>query len=118
MAKLPRDPYTLRVGTQIVVVQLPQFYDDIANYVGLTKLTGVAPADAGKGNVSNLLRDAQIARIRVSYKKVVGGVAKFRTQDIICDLDNYKTALGTLPNKAFRGSKIEDAYIPRRRRLG
>ena len=118
MARLPKDPYTLKVGSQTVVIQLPKFYDDIATYVGVTKITGTAPADAGKGSVSRLLRDAQIAKVRVSYKKVIGGVAKYRTQDIICDLDKFKTALGTLPGKTFRDSKIEDAYIPRRRRLG
>jgi hypothetical protein len=114
MAKLPRATYTLKVGTSTVAVKLPDAYDGIASVVGLTKVTTVA-ADASHGDVSHLLRDAQIARVRISYRNTAG---KYRTADIICDLDNYKSALGTLPGKPYRGSTIIDAFVPRRRRLG
>jgi len=115
MARLPRATYSLKVGTATVLLNLPQVYDDIGTYVGLSKVPGTAPDDASYGQVSDLLRNAQIARLRISYRNAAG---KYRTADVICDLDKYKSAIGTLPGKTYRTSKIIDAFIPRRRRLG
>jgi hypothetical protein len=114
MARLPRVTHTLKVGTSVVAVKLPEVYDNILADVGLAK-PAIVPADASHGSISALLRDAQIARIRVSYRN---GAGKYRTADIVCDLEKYKTALGTLPGKTYRGFKIIDAFIARRRRLG
>ncbi len=114
MARIQRESYSMKVGSEVKILKLPNVYDGIAQYVGLTKITGAAPTGAGHGNEAQLLLDGQAARIRISYKKD----GKYRTSDIICDLDNYKSALGTLPNKQYRGSAIIDAYVPRRRRLG
>lgn len=118
-SRLPRASHIVRVGTKDVVVKLPDVYSangsDIGTYVGVTKVTGSVSADTSNGRVSNLLLDAQIARIRISYRNAAG---KYRTADIICDLDKYKSAIGTLPGKNYRGSKIIDAFIGRRRRLG
>lgn len=115
MARIERESYSMKVGSEVRILKLPNVYDDIAQYVGLTKITGAAPAGAGHGNEAQLLLDGQAARIRISYKTTKN---QYRTSDIICDLDNYKSALGTLPNKKYRGNTIIDAFVPRRRRLG
>lgn len=119
MARLEKSPYSIQVGSETRIVQLNESsYKDIAQYVGLRAIAGKAPDGAKHGNVSQLLLDGQIAKVRISYIKTVGNTQRYRTADIICDLDNYKTAIGILPGKTYRSSKIISAFIPRRRKLG
>lgn len=112
MAKLERKTYVVTVGTSKVGVKLPTYYDTLVNYTGV-KVS--ANDQVQTGHVGDLLAAGQIARIRISYRSALG---KYRTADIVTDLNSFKTALGTLPGKDFRGGKIIDAFIPRRRRLG
>ncbi len=114
MARLPRATHTIKVGNAIVGVKLPDVYGSIGGLVGVNKVATL-PGDASHGSVSRLLLDGQIARVRISYRNAAG---KYRTADVICDLDNLKSAIGTLPGKSYRQSTIIDAFIPRRRRLG
>jgi hypothetical protein len=118
-ARLPRATHVIKVGNNPVLVRLPDVYSGtgstIGTAVGVTKLAGEPPAGAQQGKISELQLNGQVAKIRISYRNAAG---KYRTADVICDLDNYKTAIGTLPTKQYRGSNIIEAYIPRRRRLG
>lgn len=117
MARLPRATHVIKVGTTSVLIKLPDVYSSdgstIGTAVGVTKLAGEPPAEAQHGRISELKLNGQIAEIRISYRNAAG---KYRTADVICDLDNYKTAMGTLPTKKYRGFNIIDAYIARRRR--
>lgn len=121
MARLPRATHKIDVGGTDVLVKLPDVYSatgsDVGQYVGVTKVVSGTTLSTGaqNGSVSNLLLNGQIARVRISYRNSAG---KYRTADLICDLDKYKTAIGTLPGKNYRGFKIIDAFIARRRRVG
>lgn len=117
-SKEDREPFSIKVGDQYKVVQLPNYYSEVSQYLGLNKISGIVPANYGKGSSSQLMLDGQAAKVRISWKLTIGNKKKYRTTDLLCDLDNYKTALGTLPGKSFRGTKIVEAYVPRRRRLG
>ncbi|MBD2210193.1 hypothetical protein H6G27_09915 [Nostoc linckia FACHB-104] len=108
-----RVPHLLRNGTSKIVVTLPDVYGEIGSTVGVEKLTGDIPGGAGGGDVADLMKLGQAIKIKISYK--VAG--KRKTADVICSVDNIKTAMPALASKTFNGGNIIKAYFPRRRRL-
>lgn len=99
------------------LLDLKDIYTNIGTIVGITKLTGAAPADAIGADLNYLLRNGEIARVAVRVK--VGTATKTQRRMIYCSMDKVGQALGQLSQKALEtGAVIQrKGIIPRRRKL-
>lgn len=123
MPRYEQFPHQFTLDNRKYAITLPNFYDDgsnsnIGEAVGLTKikdeddLTGMDTVTVSEG-----LLTGKLIRIRIGFS---GQNTNNRTKsaNIICPIDNAKTAIGTIYKKKYRGNDVVSAGIPRRRRLG
>lgn len=105
--------FSLDLGTNKVSVHLPKGYEDIAAFVGLTKLSETAIDVPPYYNVSGLIRTGRVMKVRLSFVDTTG---KRTTASIICATDKLNSALANLPGKTYNAKVIRTAYLPSRRR--
>lgn len=108
-----RKPHTITVGTQKVVVYLPDVYAQIGAVIGVSKLADDAEIDLS-AEVSGLIARGQALKLRVGYG---GEGLKLKYSTVVCDIENAKN-MGKLIGKQFKGSEIQTVGIRRNRRLG
>ncbi len=111
---LPKVPHIVGTGASAVIIALPDVYDSIGSAVGINKLTGDRPDGASGATIRSAMRDGSAIKVRISYMEGT----KRRTSDVLCCVDNIKTALPLLTGKTYASQTIKTAYFPRRMRLG
>jgi hypothetical protein len=111
---LPKVPHIVGSGSSAVIIALPDVYGSIGSAVGVNKLTGARPDGASGATVRSAMRDGSVIKVRISYMEGT----KRRTSDILCSVDDIKTALSILPGKTYASQTVKTAYFPRRMRLG
>lgn len=111
LPKITKSMHILSSGGVKIGVILPELYGKVGNALGID------PTPSGDPDivqtVRQLLRSGNAIKIRIRYPS--GNKAK--TADLICSIDNAKTATGKLINLTYRDGAIRSAYFPSRRRL-
>ena len=102
-------------GTGKIIMSLPDsVYDGVIGpVVGITKLTGAAPAGSFTETSVAGVRKGLLGSVRVSVK--VG--TKLKSRKLLVSLEKLDTCVAELPGKAFAGGIITSARFPVRKRL-
>jgi hypothetical protein len=112
MAKVPHLVDTTGTGKLIISLE-ESTYQNIGAVVGVTKMSGTAPAGSNTETTVAGVRKGKLGSLRVTVRTGV----KRATRKIICSLDKMDTAVGEIVGKTIGAGTITSARFPTRRRL-
>ncbi|BAY34175.1 hypothetical protein NIES2107_60800 [Nostoc carneum NIES-2107] len=107
-------PHVVGSGTNAVLLVLPDVYEGIGTSLGVTKVTGDAPAGVPSTTVGRAIAEGLCRKIKVSY---IDGT-KRKTATLIVSADKAPQARATLTGKTYRTKVIRTAYYPTSITLG
>ncbi|MBW4425935.1 MAG: hypothetical protein KME50_16160 [Nostoc desertorum CM1-VF14] len=111
---LDREAHIVGTGSGAVVIDLPDVYGNIADLVGVRKVTGDIPDGASSTTVRMGIKTASFIKMYISYMEGT----KRRYSQIIVSVDKVKTAPKAVIGKTYNSFKIKTAGFSSRRRLG
>ena len=113
MPKSAHQVDTAGTGKLIMSLTTGKYDSVIGPIVGITPLTGIAPAGSFSETSVNGVRKGLLGSVKISYR--VG--AKRKSTSLLCSLEKIDTCVTELPGKAYMGGIITSARFPIRRRL-
>lgn len=111
---LDKEAHIVGTGASAVVVDLPDVYGNIADVVGVKKITGDIPDGASSTSVRMGVKTAAFIKMYIGY--IEGTKRKY--SHIIVSIDKVKTAPKAVIGKTYNSFKIKTAGFSSRRRLG
>lgn len=113
MPKSAHQVETSGTGKLIMSLNTGKYDAIVGPIVGITPLTGPAPAGSFSETSVNGVRKGLLGSVKISYR--VG--AKLKNTRLLCSLEKIDTCTTELPGKAYLGGTIVSARFPVRRRL-
>lgn len=117
-------PHKFTQNGRVEYANLPDVYDNGADYtigsaMGISRLTGddEIPAGVNTVEVGAGIKNGIFVRLRLGYNDTTDN-NKRKAATVVCPISYASAAIAGVRAKKYKGSDVQSAAVPRRRRLG